>query len=122
MEKHQQQELNLVPTEDNEAFITEEIESDSELSTLLDQTLAGITDYMTEEEATEYIARILDGVEIESENTLFENVTPYIPENIKVTNYRPDQAVREASLAQKACGSLEMGRYRIWLLIHLRSI
>ncbi|GCE08889.1 hypothetical protein [Dictyobacter aurantiacus] len=102
MEKHQQQELNLVPTEDNEAFITEEIENDSELSTLLDQTLAGITDYMTEEEATEYIARILDGVEIESENTLFENVTPYIPENIKVTNYRPDQAVREASLAQKS--------------------
>lgn len=102
MEKHQQQELNLVPTEGTEAFITEEIESDSELSTLLDQTLAGITDYMTEEEATEYIARILDGVEIESENTLFENVTPYIPENIKVTNYRPDQAVREASLAQKS--------------------
>jgi len=102
MDKHQQQELNLVPTEDTDAFITEEIESDSELSTLLDQTLAGITDYMTEEEATEYIARILDGVEIESENTLFENVTPYIPENIKVTNYRPDQAVREASLAQKS--------------------
>ncbi|GHO86414.1 hypothetical protein [Dictyobacter formicarum] len=102
MEKHQQQELNLVPTEETESFITEEIESDSELSTLLDQTLAGITDYMTEEEATEYIARILDGVEIESENTLFENVTPYIPENIKVTNYRPDQAVREASLAQKS--------------------
>lgn len=101
MEKHQQQELNLVPTNDTEALITEDIESDNELSTLLDQTLAGITDYMTEEEATEYIARILDGVEIESENTLFENVTPYIPENIKITNYRPDQAVREASLAQK---------------------
>ncbi|GER89627.1 hypothetical protein KDW_37890 [Dictyobacter vulcani] len=102
MEKHQQQELNLVPTnDDTEALLTEDIESDNELSTLLDQTLAGITDYMTEEEATEYIARILDGVEIESENTLFENVTPYIPENIKITNYRPDQAVREASLAQK---------------------
>ncbi|GCE31025.1 hypothetical protein KDA_65090 [Dictyobacter alpinus] len=101
MEEHQQQELNLIPNENTETFITEDLESESEVSTLLDQTLADITDYMTEEEATEYIARIMDGVEIESENTLFENVTPYVPENIKVTNYRPDQAVREASLAQK---------------------
>ncbi|GCE23314.1 hypothetical protein [Dictyobacter kobayashii] len=113
MEKHQQQELNLVPTEETEAFLTEDFESDNELSTLLDQTLAGITDYMTEEEATEYIARILDGVEIESENTLFENVTPYIPENIKVTNYRPDQAVREASLAQKNMWKPGMEKYHI---------
>ncbi|GCF08778.1 hypothetical protein [Dictyobacter arantiisoli] len=123
MEKHQQQELQLVTTEkiknthhtdnkntidtakDAQVVLTDESEiesgNDSELSTLLSQTITDITDYMTEEEATEYIARILDGVEIESENTLFENVTPYIPENIKVTNYRPDQAVREASLARK---------------------
>lgn len=101
MEKHQQQELNLIPTENTEPMLSEDMENDSELSTLLDQTFADITDFMTEEEATEYIARIMDGVEIESENTLFENVTPYIHENIKVTNYRPDQAVREASLAQK---------------------
>jgi hypothetical protein len=101
MEKHQQQELDLIPAENAESVITEEAESDNELSTLLDQTFTDITDYMTEEEATEYIARILDGIEVNSENTLFENVTPYIPENFKVTNYRPDQAVREASLAQK---------------------
>ncbi len=100
MEKHQQQKLNLVPADQDEAMI-EELESESELSSLLDQTFADITDYMTEEEATEYLASILDGVEIEHDSTFFENVTPYIPEHFKVTNYRPDQAVREASLAQK---------------------
>lgn len=111
MDKHQQQELHLVPAKTIESNISDETEveievetesgSNNEISSLLDQTFADITDYMTEEEATEYIAHILDGVEIENENTLFENVMPYIPENIKVTNYRPDQAVREASLAQK---------------------
>jgi hypothetical protein len=109
MDKHQQQELHLVQAQAVESTLPAEVEpeaeaeseSNNEISTLLDQTFADITDYMTAEEATEYIAHILDGVEIESENTLFENVTPYIPENIKVTNYRPDQAVREASLAQK---------------------
>ncbi len=104
MDKHQQRELDLVPTEEQnqEPVLTDDQESTSDLSSLLDNTFAYITDYMTEEEATEYIASILDGVEIESENTLFENVTPFIHENIKVTNYRPDQAVREASLAQKS--------------------
>ncbi|GAC1378198.1 MAG: hypothetical protein NVS2B12_37580 [Ktedonobacteraceae bacterium] len=104
MDNYQQQELDTVPSEEpgQEPIFTEDQESTSDISSLLDNTFAYITDYMTEEEATEYIASILDGVEVESENTLFENVTPFIHENIKVTNYRPDQAVREASLAQKS--------------------
>jgi hypothetical protein len=102
MEKHQQQELDLATTEQKDTIVTNDMENDSELSSLLGQTFADITDYMTEEEATEYIASILDGVEIEHESALFENVIPSIPEHIKITNYRPDQAVREASLARKS--------------------
>src|SRR6266700_4181057 len=100
MEEYQQQKLSLVPAEQPEVP-TDEEEEENELSSLLDHTLADMTDFMTEEEATEYIASILEGGEIEHETALFENVTPYITDNIKVTNYRPDQAVREASLAQK---------------------
>lgn len=93
-------------TEDTEAIDnTEIVESESDagndLSTLFEQTFSDITDYMTEEEATEYLASILEGGEIENENTLFENIIPYVSDNLKITNYRPDQAVREASLAQK---------------------
>src|SRR2546421_4734517 len=108
MEKHQQQELelkiDLVPAVTEESTDREEEEGEeeeSELSVLLNQTFADITDYLTEEEATAYIASILEGSEIEN-ITLFENITPYLTENMKVTNYRPDQAVREASLAQKS--------------------
>jgi hypothetical protein len=105
MEKHQQHELALdlvpVPGPELESTEEEEEESESELSGILEQTFADITDYLTEEEATEYIASILEGSEIEN-ITLFENITPYLTENMKVTNYRPDQAVREASLAQKS--------------------
>jgi len=100
MEEYQQQKLSLVPAEQPEVP-TDEEEEESELSSLLDYTLADMTNFMSEEEATEYIASILEGGEIEHETALFENVTPYVTENIKVTNYRPDQAVREASLAQK---------------------
>jgi hypothetical protein len=98
MEEYQQQKLSLVPAEQLDVQVEEE--EDSELSSLLDYTLADVTDFMTEEEATEYIASILEGGEIE-QTALFENITPYVTDNIKVTNYRPDQAVREASLAQK---------------------
>lgn len=104
MEKNQQQKLDLAPLENSdptELLLEDDGENDNELSTLLDHTLSDITDYMTEEEATEYIASLLEGGEIENEHSLFENITPYVTDHIKITNYRPDQAVREASLAQK---------------------
>lgn len=105
MEEHKQPELGLIPQDAEDANLTsqdEEDEYDTELEALLDQTFADVTDYMTEEEATEYLATILEGGEIEHESSLFDRITPYVMENLKVTNYRPDQAVREASLAQKS--------------------
>lgn len=101
MEEHTQQELDLIPASEPELLTPEEQKTNNDLSSLLDQTFSDITDYMTEEEATEYIASIFEGGEIESENMLFENITQHMSEALKVTNYRPDQAVREASLAQK---------------------
>jgi hypothetical protein len=101
MEENKKPQRIVVPATQNETLFQEDDENTSELSSLLGNTLNDATEYMTEEEATEYIATIFEGSEIESENMLFENVTPYMTENLKVTNYRPDQAVREASLAQK---------------------
>ncbi|GCE14457.1 hypothetical protein KTT_43160 [Tengunoibacter tsumagoiensis] len=101
MDKHKQQKLDFALPENAELLLSEDSESDNDISALLDQTFADVTDYMTEEEATEYIASLLERGEIENENSLFESITPYITEHMKITNYRPDQAVREASLAQK---------------------
>lgn len=101
MEEHKQQELALELAEEA-ASPPPQKPAENDVSSLLDQTFADMTDYMTEEEATEYIASIFEGGEIENENSLFENVTPFLMTNMKVTNYRPDQAVREASLAQKS--------------------
>ncbi len=101
MEERKKPQRAIVPAVQSEPLFDEEDENTTELASLLGHTVSDITDYMTEEEATEYIATIFEGNEIESENMLFENVTPYMTENLKVTNYRPDQAVREASLAQK---------------------
>lgn len=113
MDKHQQQELDLKSDESMEIQSTEteelenESEGDSDVSTLLGDAITNVTGYMSEDEVTTYIASLFNdgipdgGFEVENEHTLFENVTPSVYENIKVTNYRPDQAVREASLAQK---------------------
>lgn len=109
MEKHQQQELDLHPEGNATTLMpeTEEVESDNEVSALMDDAIASVTSFMSEDEVATYIASIFNdgipdgGIEIETEHTLFENVTPSVYETIKVTNYRPDQAVREASLAQK---------------------
>src|SRR5690242_1417893 len=113
MDKHQQQELDLKSDESMEIQSTEteelesENDSDSDVSTLLGDAITNVTGYMSEDEVTTYIASLFNdgipdgGFEVENEHTLFENVTPSVYENIKVTNYRPDQAVREASLAQK---------------------
>ncbi|GCE45700.1 hypothetical protein EI42_03620 [Thermosporothrix hazakensis] len=109
MEEPKQQELDLMPATENiepqqqvvDAEIVEGDEEENEVSSLFDGAFTDITGYMTEEEATEYIASILETGEIEHEASLFDRVTPYVMDRLKVTNYRPDQAVREASLAQK---------------------
>ncbi len=76
-------------------------EQDSDLSMLLDQTLSEAMEGMSEEEATAYIASFFDQGEFESEHSLFAYVTPEVTSSMTVTSYRPDQAMREASLAQK---------------------
>src|SRR5438105_13956522 len=56
---------------------------------------------MSAEESSVYIAHILEGGEFTNEQTLFAQVIPAVTSAMTVTNYRPDQAMREASLAQK---------------------
>ena len=73
----------------------------SELDLLLDQTIADLTEGMSEEEAAAYIAGLFEGEAAGSEQLLFTHVIPEVAASMAVTNYRPDQAMREASLAQK---------------------
>ena len=77
------------------------IEEESDLAALLSQTLSDIMGDMSEEEAEAYLADILLGSESTSEHSLFAHVTPEVTSTMAVTNYRPDQAMREASLARK---------------------
>jgi hypothetical protein len=77
------------------------IEGESDLATLLSQTLSDIMGDMSEEEAEAYLADILLGSEGASEHSLFAHVTPEVTSTMAMTNYRPDQAMREASLARK---------------------
>src|SRR5947209_8700850 len=76
-------------------------ETESELTMLLDQTIAELTEGMSEEEAAAYVAGLFEGGEAGNEQMLFAHVVPEVTESMAVTNYRPDQAMREASLAQK---------------------
>ena len=77
------------------------LRTDNDLSSLFNQALADAVEGMTEEEATTYIASLFEEGEIDSEHSLFAYVTPEMTSSMAVTNYRPDQAMREASLAQK---------------------
>src|SRR5512135_1010964 len=76
-------------------------EQGSDLSALLDQALSDAVEGMSEEEARTYIASLFEQGEFDSEHSLFAYVTPEVTSSMAVTSYRPDQAMREASLAQK---------------------
>ncbi len=77
------------------------LEGDSDLSTLLGQALSDTVEGMSEEEAIVYIANLFQEGEVDTEHSLFAYVTPEVTGSMTVTNYRPDQAVREASLARE---------------------
>src|SRR5438067_1055724 len=77
------------------------IEEESDLAALLSQTLSDVMGDMSEEEAEAYLDDLLLGGESTIEHTLFAHVTPEVTSTMAVTNYRPDQAMREASLARK---------------------
>jgi hypothetical protein len=79
----------------------EDEQRETELSSLLDLTLSDLVGSMSEKEANEYIAAVFEGSEIDTEHMLFAHVTPQLTPTMAVTDYRPDQAVREASLAKK---------------------
>src|SRR5712691_3913881 len=91
---HEQHKEEALPSEGTTA-------GDSDLSTLFDQALTNAVEGMSEDEATAYIAGLFEEGEIDTEHSLFAYVTPEVTSSMAVTNYRPDQAMREASLAQK---------------------
>lgn len=76
-------------------------EGKNELSTLFDQALLDVMETMSEEEATDYIASLFEEGEVDTEHSLLSCITPEMSDSMAVTSYRPDQAVREASLAHK---------------------
>ncbi len=88
--------------EEEGAFLPERMmRGDSDLSTMLDQALADVVEGMSEDEATAYIASLFEEGEIDTEQSLFAYVMPEVTNSMAVNSYRPDQAMREASLAQK---------------------
>src|SRR5947209_7521597 len=76
-------------------------EKESELSSLIELSISDLVGSMSEEEARSYVAGLFEGGEIDTEHSLFAHVTPQLTPTMTVTDYRPDQAVREASLARK---------------------
>lgn len=75
-------------------------EEESEVSQLFYQALRETTAAMDEEEAEAFLATMFDDALLETEH-LLEKVTTEIHTQLTVTNYHPDRAVREASLAKK---------------------
>ncbi len=85
--------------ETEEAALIASDEEENELSVLLSGTLSDLVASMDQELAEALLATLLEGGETDS--SLFANVTPQITPTMGATDYRPDQAVREASLAKK---------------------
>lgn len=75
-------------------------EEESDLSSLLGLTISDVIESMNQQEATAYITSLFEGAEIDMDSSLFAQVTPHVTPTIPVPAYRPDQAVREASLAK----------------------
>ncbi len=85
--------------ETEQAALIASDEEESDLSALLTGTLSDIVAAMDEEQAEALLATLFEGGDIDT--SLFAHVTPQITPTMTVTDYRPDQAVREASLARK---------------------
>jgi hypothetical protein len=87
------------PQENQEGERSEEGEV-SEVSRLFASVLAETTEGMDEEQASAYLAEVLEGGELETEH-LFEHLVDEASPQLQITSYHPDTAVREASLAPK---------------------
>src|SRR5579859_2496660 len=86
----EREQLPLLSTEEGE---------ENELTDLLTHTLSDLVTSMSEEQAEALLATLLEGGE--TERIVFPQVAPHVTPTLTVTDYRPDQAVREASLAKK---------------------
>jgi len=82
------------------SFTTDDDE-ESELASLLGLTISDVVASMSEEEAAVYIDALFEGGDRENAHALFATIVPTVTSTMAVPNYRPDQAVREASLAKK---------------------
>lgn len=74
---------------------------ESEISLLLQKTISDVTENMGEQDRADFISRIFEEGGNLSQESLLANVTTQVTKSIAVPNYKPDQAVREASLARK---------------------
>ncbi len=74
---------------------------ESEISLLLQKTLFDVTEHMDEQDRADFIARLFEEGGSLSQESLLANVTVQVTKSLTVPNYKPDQAVREASLARE---------------------
>lgn len=91
----------IVSGEDEQHSSVTDEEEESELTSLLGLTISDMVTSMNEEEASAYINTLFESGEVENVHEIFAHVAPEVTTTMTVTNYRPDQAVREASLAKK---------------------
>ncbi len=73
----------------------------SELSLLMQQTFSDVTAGMSSEEREAYLSTLFEG-RGDQDTLLFAHVTPQVTSTLVVPNYKPDQAMREASLAPQS--------------------
>lgn len=83
---------------DSETNIVEE--GNSEVSALLYQAFSDATKDMERDEAAHYLATVFEDRTLETER-IFERISTEKSSQLPVTNYHPDRAMREASLAHK---------------------
>lgn len=88
------------PTPPQEAATTSSL-GESEISMLLQKTLSDVTEHMDEQDRADFIARLFEEGANLSQESLLANVTVQVTKSLTVPNYKPDQAVREASLARE---------------------
>lgn len=84
-----------------EASIVSSPFGESEISILLQKTISDVTENMDEQDRADFISHIFEEGGNLSQESLLANVTTQVTKSLAVPNYKPDQAVREASLARE---------------------
>src|SRR6266568_5008315 len=102
MTEEQQEHTQELPSRSAPYIMAEDVGEETDLSLLLQQTVSDVTEHMSEEEKASYIANLFAGEKLDQNTQLFTHVIPQISPSLTVTNYKPDQAMREASLARES--------------------